>query len=82
VYENVKDAEHWFTHWRYTLQNLQKTDRNFRNLNQRNIKNHSNRIPYTKKYLLVFEVCNEVCVEGDELPALLKMNATYVNDET
>jgi hypothetical protein len=32
--------------------------------------------------LLVFEVCNEVCVEGDELPAILNMNVTYVNDET
>jgi hypothetical protein len=33
-------------------------------------------------HLLVFEVCNEVCVEGDELPAILNMNVTYVNDET
>jgi hypothetical protein len=29
-------------------------------------------------HLLVFEVCNEVCVEGDELPALLKMNVTRI----
>jgi hypothetical protein len=33
-------------------------------------------------HLLVLEVCDEVCVEGDELPALLNMNVTYINDGT
>jgi hypothetical protein len=44
------------------------------------MKSFSNKI--YKMHLLVLEVCDEVCVEGDELPALLKMNVTYVNDKT
>jgi hypothetical protein len=44
------------------------------------MKSFSNRI--YKMHLLVLEVCDEVCVEGDELPALLKMNVTYIKDGT
>ncbi len=29
-------------------------------------------------HLLVLEVCDEVCVEGDELPAILNMNVTRI----